>query len=344
MKRGWAAVLLLSGLCTAALHGQEKSVAAAEVVAGVVKAAEQLIATLDKAQQEKLLFAFDDQEQRKRWSNLPVTIVARRGLRMGDLNEEQQAAVYALLKATLSERGYRQVLENMVGDEVLKEQGQGRGRTMFGKGQYYVSFLGKPSTTEPWMWQFGGHHLGINATIVGDKITLSPSLTGGQPVRYNFQGKSVRQLAREQDLSFELIGALTPEQRKQTIRKESFDDALLFGPGREGIKPKEEGIKASTLNEKQRKLLLDLINERVGVLNDIHSKPLMEAIAKDLDRTWFSWHGSTIKGEPACFRIQGPTVLIEYAPQHMGGDATQHTHAMYRDPTNDYGAGWITKK
>ena len=39
----------------------------------------------------------------------------------------------------------------------------------------------------------------------------------------------------------------------------------------------------------------------------------------------------------AYFRIQGPTVIIEYAPQKLGGDVTMHLHSMYRDPTNDYG-------
>ena len=36
-------------------------------------------------------------------------------------------------------------------------------------------------------------------------------------------------------------------------------------------------------------------------------------------------------------RIQGPKVVIEYAPQGLGGDLTNHIHTMYRDPTNDYG-------
>src|SRR5262249_30637122 len=150
--------------------------------------------------------------------------------------------------------------------------------------------------------------------------TLSPSLTGGQPVRYNFQGKSVRQLAREQDLAFGLIGSLTPEQRKQAILSVEFNDQLRFGPGREGAKPKEEGLKACSLDEKQRDRLLQLIEERVGILNDVLAKPQLDAIRNDLDRTWFSWQGSTTNGEAACFRVQGPTVLIEYAPQHMGGD------------------------
>jgi hypothetical protein len=30
-------------------------------------------------------------------------------------------------------------------------------------------------------------------------------------------------------------------------------------------------------------------------------------------------------------------LVIEYAPQTLGGDPSMHVHTMYRDPTNDYG-------
>ena len=45
----------------------------------------------------------------------------------------------------------------------------------------------------------------------------------------------------------------------------------------------------------------------------------------------------------AYFRIQGPTVIIEYAPQSLGGDVTMHLHSIYRDPTNDYGKKLVGK-
>ena len=37
------------------------------------------------------------------------------------------------------------------------------------------------------------------------------------------------------------------------------------------------------------------------------------------------------------FRVTGPHVVIEYSPQSIGGDAANHIHGIYRDPTNDYG-------
>jgi hypothetical protein len=324
------------------------------VVPSVVKAASAFLETLDAAQRKSVLFSFDDNEQRKRWSNLPTGIFQRKGLRWGDLKNEQRTALMEILKATLSPEGVMQVVENMDGDEILKggssagpggrgpggPRGRGPGGLVFGKDEYYFSILGNPSETEPWMWQFGGHHLAVNATIVGDQITLAPSLTGGQPVDYELNGKKVRQLANEEDTAFKLINSLSPDQRKQAILDDHHAD-MIWGPGKEDCKPRNEGIKVSTFDEAQKKLFLELVGHRIGILNKTHATSQLTKVAGELDQTWFSWFGPIDPGAASSFRIQGPTILIEYAPQHMGGDSTNHTHAMYRDPINDYGTAFI---
>jgi len=43
----------------------------------------------------------------------------------------------------------------------------------------------------------------------------------------------------------------------------------------------------------------------------------------------------------AYYRIQGPHLVIEYAPQ--SDEPTNHVHTIYRDPTNDYGQGVYRK-
>jgi hypothetical protein len=63
----------------------------------------------------------------------------------------------------------------------------------------------------------------------------------------------------------------------------------------------------------------------------------MAEIKTHLSDTWFAWSGPIEPGSAAYFRVQGPTVVIEFAPQKLGGDPTQHLHTMYRDFTNDYG-------
>jgi len=63
----------------------------------------------------------------------------------------------------------------------------------------------------------------------------------------------------------------------------------------------------------------------------------------DLNDMWFAWSGPTT-AEPgsnitAYYRIQGPHLVIEYAPQR--DEPGNHVHTMYRDPTNDYGSGLL---
>jgi hypothetical protein len=78
-------------------------------------------------------------------------------------------------------------------------------------------------------------------------------------------------------------------------------------------------------------------------MNDAVAKAKMAQMKKDVAETWFAWSGPTEKDAAAYFRVQGPSVFIEYAPQRLGGDATKHIHTIYRDPANDYGVNWWKK-
>jgi hypothetical protein len=224
----------------------------------------------------------------------------------------------------------------MEADETLRKSA---GPPNFGRDEYHLSFLGKPSLTEPWMFQFGGHHLGLNVTLVGEQGTLAPSHTGAQPAIYELEGKTVRPLGHETDKAFALMASLDEKQRKQAILGFQMHD-LVLGPGRDGQMIQPEGIPGSGLTEKQREMLLDLASEWTGMMREAVAKAKMDELKQHISETWFAWSGPTEKGSAAYFRIQGPTVIIEYAPQRLGGDPTKHIHTIYRDPTNDYGAKW----
>jgi hypothetical protein len=215
----------------------------------------------------------------------------------------------------------------------------GGGGLIFGQDYYFISFLGKPSATEPWMIQFGGHHLAINITLVGAQGTLAPSHTGAQPAHYEIEGKTMRPLGREVDKAYALLATLDDSQRKQAILGVQMRD-LVLGPGRDGQMIQPEGIKGSALTEKQRDMLLDLAGEWTGIMNEAMAKVKMDEMKAGASETWFAWAGPTEPGQAAYFRIQGPAVFIEFSPQNMGGDATNHIHTIYRDPTNDYGTKW----
>ena len=187
------------------------------------------------------------------------------------------------------------------------------------------------------MIQFGGHHLALNVTLVGGQGSLAPSLTGAQSAIYEFEGKTVRPLGRETDKAFALMSSFDQRQRKQAILGFQIRD-LVLGPGRDGQMIEPAGIKGSDLTEEQRETLLDLASEWTGIVHEAFANAKLKEMKTDIAETWFAWSGPTEEGSAAYFRIQGPTVIIEYAPQSVGGDPTKHIHTIYRDPTNNYGA------
>jgi hypothetical protein len=328
----------------------------------IVSAANAFLATLDQKQKQSVMFAFDDEQQRKRWSNFPTGFIPRAGISFKDMTATQRSAAMTLLSSTLSQKGLEKVQQIMDADEVLKTtEGSGRGggragkgsppgrggdAQMFGKDLYYFSFLGSPSETNPWMLQFGGHHLALNITIAGDRGILTPTLTGAQPALYSLNGKTVRPLAGESDKALALLGALDDGQRKQAILNFRVAD-LILGPGQDGKTIQPEGLKVSNMNEKQRAMLLDVIAEWAGIVHDSAAAARMAELKADFNDTWFAWSGPTSANPgtniTAYYRIQGPHLVIEYAPQQLGGDPALHVHTMYRDPTNDYGKKFAGK-
>jgi hypothetical protein len=301
-----------------------------------VEAANAFLDALDAKQREKALYEFGS-AKKPNWSNLPVTFVPRNGVKVGDLTKEQRDKAMAVLAAVLSKDGYQKVIDIMDGDQKLVDgKGKGKGKgPMFGKDLYYLAIFGKPSETKPWMVQFGGHHLGVNVTVVGRHFVLTPTHTGTQPALFKRGDAEVRPLGRENDAAFKLIGSLDGKQRTQAVIGERPQGELLLGPGRDGKKVEPKGIKGTALTKEQQGLLLDVIAAWVNIVEPATAAARMAAIKEKVGETYFAWSGPTEKGKAAYFRVQGPTVVIEYAPQ--GG--TDHIHTVIRNPEDEYGAG-----
>ena len=71
------AVFFLLCCIAAPASGQTPTPTPGEVVVKVVAAAETLLRELSEDQRDRLLFSFDDERQRRRWSNLPAANYAR---------------------------------------------------------------------------------------------------------------------------------------------------------------------------------------------------------------------------------------------------------------------------
>ena len=322
-----------------------------DATAQVVAATEAFLETLDDAQREQVSFDFDDELKTSNWSNLPAPLVERSGVPLGGMTEEQQQAAMAILQAALSEEGYEKTVGIMVSDQVLADEGGG-GDLQFGIDRYVVAIFGSPSETEPWMLQFGGHHLGLNLTVSGEDNVLTPSFVGVQPSEYTLaeagnltafepanvlDGGTVRPMGAENDEAFELMNALDAQQQEEAILDYEVSD-LVLGPGEDGRVLEPEGIPASEMTADQQALLLDLVREWVGIANEGAAEARMSEIEDNLDGTYFAWSGPTTNGEVTYYRITGPTLHIEFAHEAApppGG--ILHVHTIYRDPTREYG-------
>jgi len=123
---------------------------------------------------------------------------------------------------------------------------------------------------------------------------------------------------------------------------------LVLGPGQDGKTIQPEGLKASAMNDQQRAMLLDVMSEWADIINERDAATRMTQLKSEINESWFAWSGPTTavpgKNITAYYRIQGPHVVIEYAPQNLGGDLSMHVHTMYRDPTNDYGNAFLAAK
>jgi len=324
-----ASVLACLGLLVLSVYFSRDSKGGDQVVANAVAKANAFLETLDGQKRAKVLLDFDS-GKKPSWSNLPVTMVARNGLPLGELTKPQRAAALDAIAAVLSKEGFQKVLDIMNGDDQLVRGNDNRMR--FGTDNYYISLFGTPSATKPWMLQFGGHHLGLNVTIVGKDAVVTPTHTGAQPDSFARDGKTVRPLGQENDLAFKLVNMLDAEQRRQAVLG-ARPKNLVLGPGQDGKTIKPEGLKCAALNDEQRATLLDLVGAWVHILPNEAAASRMAALKGKIDETYFVWYGPTTNGSAAYFRIQGPTLLIEYAPQ--GG--TSHIHTIIRDPSNDYG-------
>jgi hypothetical protein len=297
--------------------------------AKAVAAANAFLESLDDQQRGKALLKYDSKKKATGWSNLPVTMVPRNGLRLGELNKKQRAAALDAIAAVLSKQGFQKVIDILNADDQLVKGGN---PNKFGTDYYYLALFGKPSPTEPWMLQFGGHHLGLNVTVVGKNSVLEPTHTGAQPSSFTRDGKKVRPLGPENDLAFKLVNQLDAKRQAQAVLGAKPRN-LALGPGQDNKVIKPEGIKGSALTKEQRGTLLELIAAWVDILPDDAAASRRDQIKAKLDDTFFAWYGPTTDGSAVYYRIQGPTLVIEYAPQ--GG--TNHIHTIIRDPSNDYG-------
>jgi len=263
----------------------------------------------------------------------------RVGLQTDSLTDEQWTALEALLAAatgSAADEGFDEIMQHLAADDYLTDNGGGE---EYGRTNFFIAFLGTPTTTGTWELQFGGHHLALANTYTdGALAAATPSFRGIEPMTtVEEDGTTVEPEQQEQAAFAALLASLDTTQTTTATLTQSFNDILL-GPGEDWAFPTTaEGIKGSDLSTQQQELLLAAINTYVDDISDADAATILAGYRSELDETYLSFTGSTTMTEEGDYlRIDGPSVWIEFSMQHGIVLDGAHPHAVWRDKTTDY--------
>ena len=299
----------------------------------LVKSAATFLSSLNKELRSQAALPYDSAEKSK-WTNVPPR-GPQGGVRLGDLNQSQIKAALNLLSTVLSEQGYQKAINIPLADDRLLRNGERR--PGFGAEDYWLAIFGKPSTKKPWGLQFDGHHIAINLAFHGDRMSMSPTFIGTQPREFQLGKDKIIPMSSEAPLGLKLYKSLNDAQKKSsTIGGKRAN--LVAAAGKDGIVPKPLGVSCKGFNDAQREALLDVIKVYVGDLPEPYLKHRIKELSAEINKMSFAWWGPAVAKGDFSYRIQGPSLIIEYAGQDLGGDPHDHLHSMYRDPTNEYGS------
>jgi len=319
----------------------------------MVAAVKDLLARLSPAQRSGMRFPVDSQLWRH-WQNTEL-YVEHHGLRLDEVDSSIREATMAVLRASLSGKGYNitcgvMQLNRFLGDLVC-------GPEVLGEWAYIFCLFGEPSESEPWGWQLFGHHLSLNCFVIGRQMVLTPCFFGAEP-NYADTGPfaGTHLFEDEERAGLALMRSFSKEQQKTAIvahsmmggdlpagRRHFADNLHLGGAFQDNRIVPYEGLRGTSLSALQRRDLMDLIAAYVAPLPSGPLTARLDEVERHLADMHFCWIGGFSEESPFYYRIQSPVIFIEF-DHHAGVFLTNaepakfHVHTIVRTPNgNDYG-------
>lgn len=324
----------LGGFAAASLLGQPASKAHAQtdpagpatpgLAASIGEAATAFLASLDASALTRATYPFADPE-RQRWHWTVVSSFPRNGLPLSVMNEEQRGLALALLRASVSEAGYRKDLDIMALVRYLGHDFE----------EYYFTVFGTPGT-EPWGWRLEGLHLSRHFTVTGGRVVATPFFLGAFPT---VTDTGLRAMEREEEAARELVRSLLDAGRDDAV----FQAEPLTRHVTENLARVESldavGVALAEFDDGQQALALEIIDTYLGTLMPEVATPISDRIeAAGVDALTFGWAGSIEPQQPQYYRLQGPTFLLEFDNSRNSGT---HIHSVWRDFEQDFGGDQV---
>ncbi len=294
---------------------------------------------LSSQQLAQVTFSLDDREFYS-WSNLPVSIEGRGGIRFGALSDEQLTHFHEVLNVFLSDQGYTKV--SLITKDVEGHLSQIR-PGFWDPNAYHIALFGEPAD-DAWGFQLDGHHLALNFLVQGDEVSIVPAFIGSEPATVD--GTEV--LKDERSRAFMLLQSLDAAQ--QNVAIQTGRRGIQVGAGRGGTDTYrnydysgfvDTGLKASEMSETQKENLRALIKTYVYNLETEFADVWMADVDAGFEDTYFVWMGDTTPNAAIYYRVFNPAVWIEYNNEGgVGGRGNNldHVHTITRAPNGkDYG-------
>ena len=332
--------------------------------AAMYAAAAAFVDTLTHEQRIRACLPFSDQQERTDWAYYPRRFS---GISLADLDHRQRKAAQRLVQSGLSDSAYARARQVMSVEDVLDAMEGGAHSAHRDSDLYSVTvFVGDDLFFEPIRgWRFEGHHISLNYTFPAEDSQLlvasTPMFLGSNPARIKHEGYDLyRPLGDAEDLGRDLVESLSPAARSAAIVRDAapadvvlanlpvVGDSLAAlelpiltwsmgnGADRQAFldlrfdKERPLGVAYADLDGPARRKLIKLVNHYVGRFPAEAQWPGMGYL-EDLS---FAWAGPTQVGAPHYYRLQSPTLVVEFDNVQNGAN---HVHTVVRHPENDFG-------
>ena len=292
--------------------------------------------TLSPSQKAKTQFAFDN-EERYNWHYTPIE---RKGIALRELNAAQRKAGLDLLHTALSDTGFNKTIAIIHLEDVLREvENRPANDDYRNPEKYFFSVFGNPVLDSIWGWRFEGHHIAFNFSSNNNELVSStPGFLGSNPaIVLSGPEKGKQILKDETELGLALMHSLDPKQKEKAIINAEAPAEILTGDSRKAMINDPKGIMYSELNSNQQKDFMKLLSIYIHRYTRLFAMGMMQEIeTAGLNNLRFAWAGDqqTGTGHPHYYRIQGPTIIIEYDNTQNNAN---HVHTVIRDLKNDFG-------
>lgn len=283
-----------------------------------------VLAQLDDAQARLARLPFDETERRT-WFYWPAE---RRGVPLWRLDRSQTKAVHRLLGAVLPLPTFARMATIMGLDEVL-DQIERHASDRRHRDDYWLTVFGEPGG-DLWGLRFEGHHVSVHVTVRGHDVTATPLFLGANPAVVRDGDRTlVAPLALEEQLGFDLVHALSVEQRASALLSEAAPDDIVTRNSPRFDEPlAAAGVPLRALDGPAAAIADAMLDLYLGRFAPGARRP-------DPTDAAFAWAGATEPGHGHYYRISGPRLLVELDNTQ---DGANHVHTVVRDPTADFGA------